>query len=100
MEGGCVARSAAAALRDRDRAIKAESTLAALETVIAETSHAAGISGTMTSAARVLEMGRAITQERNMSHDCQKDRNATLAKNRELNERATKAEGALVQMTK
>lgn len=74
--------------------------LAALETVIAETSHAAGISGTMTSAARVLEMGRAITQERNMSHDCQKDRNATLAKNRELNERATKAEGALVQMTK
>ena len=79
---------------------KAESTLAALETVIAETSHAAGISGTMTPAARVLEMGRAITQERNMSHDCQKDRNATLAKNRELNERATKAEGALVQMTK
>lgn len=83
-----------------ERANKAEADLAALETVIAETAHAAGISGTMTPAARVRAMGRAIVEERNMSRDCQTERNATLAKNRELNERATKAEGALVQMTK
>ena len=45
---------------EKARADKAESTLAALETVIAETSHAAGISGTMTPAQRVREMGHAM----------------------------------------
>ena len=51
------------------RADKAESTLAALETVIAETSHAAGISGTMTPAARVRAMGSALGTAKRLADD-------------------------------
>lgn len=58
--------AATATAKERDtekaRADKAESALAALETVIAETSHAAGISGTMTPAQRVRAMGEAVYQ--------------------------------------
>lgn len=85
---------------EKVRADKAEADLAALETIVAQESHAVGISGMMTPADRVRTMRRAIVAERNMSCDCQAKRNATIAKNHELNQRATKAEGALVQMTK
>ena len=47
-----------------ERANKAEADLAALETVIAETAHAAGISGTMTPAARVRAMGATLASLR------------------------------------
>ena len=70
---GCLAHNYRGACDERDQVLasmptdeqiadwkKAEATLAALEAVIAETSHAAGISGTMTPAARVRAMGNTI----------------------------------------
>jgi hypothetical protein len=82
------------------RADKAKADLAALEQVVAEESHAMGVCLGLSLAERVREMHAWYRQERQLSAECQAERGHTLEKNRELNERATKAEGALVQMTK